>query len=756
MVYRNNAQQAYTVASGTTATSTTIFDQRDPTSNDIYYALGTFWINQLDIKLWYLNRQSNASGQLQSTWELISVESVLATLSGDILANVVTPSTPFDSPPDNIQLIGANGITVTATGAHQLTIANTGIGTETLTGDDGVAVSPDITGTIQTLGNVVANATHAKALFTTNPSGNIEQWDIQLSAAIASTDVTKVGLAAFDTAFFTVDANGFVSANGGALVEKVNLQTGTTPITPISGAITFNGATVAAGTHPVRTDGTGAHTMALEVQISQAIAATDATKIGLSNFSSSQFAVDANGFVTLAGGSGPGILTINSIGPNGSGNFGLLGTANQIAVTGGVNLDTLSLIGPYTPATYTAHGVLIGEGSSSIVATTPGTNGQTLLGSTGADPVFATLSSSDSSITFTTGPGTLSLQVAGGTTTIKTITGDSNGPESPSGGNFNLFGSGSITTVGSASTETIQLTGLTNHNVLIGAGTSTITKVAPSATSGVPLISQGASADPVFGTAVVAGGGTGDTSFTAYAVICGGTTSTNPLQNVSGVGTANQVLTSNGAGLLPTWQASSSSGAVTQFTLDAGTTPITPTAGNIVITGAQVATGVVGINVIRSDGTASNAVTLQIQRSTTSGVSNSALNGVAHFSSTNFTVDANGFVQFVGGSSSFPWTDEGAPFNAASNNGYFVTVSTTGTLPPTPAQGDIVRILSDTTGVVTVQANTGQFIRLGTKLSASAGTAASTQRGDAIDLVYRASSGTWYVFEGSVGGWNIT
>lgn len=49
-------------------------------------------------------------------------------------------------------------------------------------------------------------------------------------------------------------------------------------------------------------------------------------------------------------------------------------------------------------------------------------------------------------------------------------------------------------------------------------------------------------------------GGTGVGTFTAYSVICGGTTATGNLQNVSGVGTANQVLTSNGAGTLPTWQ----------------------------------------------------------------------------------------------------------------------------------------------------------------------------------------------------------
>lgn len=52
-------------------------------------------------------------------------------------------------------------------------------------------------------------------------------------------------------------------------------------------------------------------------------------------------------------------------------------------------------------------------------------------------------------------------------------------------------------------------------------------------------------------------GGTGDQSLTAYAVVCGGTTGTGQLQSIASVGTAGQVLTSNGAGALPTFQASS-------------------------------------------------------------------------------------------------------------------------------------------------------------------------------------------------------
>lgn len=64
----------------------------------------------------------------------------------------------------------------------------------------------------------------------------------------------------------------------------------------------------------------------------------------------------------------------------------------------------------------------------------------------------------------------------------------------------------------------------------------------------------------------VAQGGTGVASNTAFAVLCGGTTSTNPVQSIASVGTANQVLTSNGAGSLPTMQ-SIGSGQLPNFSV---------------------------------------------------------------------------------------------------------------------------------------------------------------------------------------------
>lgn len=82
-----------------------------------------------------------------------------------------------------------------------------------------------------------------------------------------------------------------------------------------------------------------------------------------------------------------------------SNNIQIAGTSSQITTTAGSGVITLSLVGPYTPSTYTAHGVLIGEGSSSIAATAVGATGQALVGNTGADPSWTGSPSFTGSVT---------------------------------------------------------------------------------------------------------------------------------------------------------------------------------------------------------------------------------------------------------------------------------------------------------------------------------------------------------------------
>lgn len=77
-------------------------------------------------------------------------------------------------------------------------------------------------------------------------------------------------------------------------------------------------------------------------------------------------------------------------------------------------------------------------------------------------------------------------------------------------------------------------TSATEHNVIVGGSTtSTLANIAPSATSGIPLVSNGSSADPSFSTALVAGGGTGSVTFNTNGAVISGSTSTSALTSLS-------------------------------------------------------------------------------------------------------------------------------------------------------------------------------------------------------------------------------
>lgn len=100
-------------------------------------------------------------------------------------------------------------------------------------------------------------------------------------------------------------------------------------------------------------------------------------------------------------------------------------------------------------------------------------------------------------------------------------------------------------------------------DLLYAASTTTLAKLAAVATGNV-LISGGVDTAPswgkvgltthVDGILPVASGGSGRNTATAYAVLCGGTTSTGAHQSIAGLGSSGDVLTSNGAGALPTFQ----------------------------------------------------------------------------------------------------------------------------------------------------------------------------------------------------------
>lgn len=193
--------------------------------------------------------------------------------------------------------------------------------------------------------------------------------------------------------------------------------------------------------------------------------------------------------------------------------------------------------------------------------------------------------------------------------------------------------------------------------------------------------------------------------------------------------------------------------AIEKIAVDAstppGTNPVVPSGGIITVTGAQVAASAVGTNVIRTDSLAANTYTIEIQRSQAVAVSTLADNGVSHFNSADFTVDANGFVS--GNGHTVKWNIISASQTLVKNNGY-ICVSPGGSLSldlPTTASstlGDLLEVTLDGSTSWTITQAAGQQIRFSgsqTTLGAT-GSLGTTGQGDTIKMVYQAT-GKWNV-----------
>ncbi len=241
-----------------------------------------------------------------------------------------------------VATVGANGVshfdsayfTVDADGF--VSVNGSGIGS-TITGDSGGALSPtagnwNILGASTAAGTTPVSTSGAVSTLTVN---------IQKSQAIAAADATKVGLSAFDSSAFDVDADGFVTLNGGGIASTsftVQAVTGpgVNPVVPTAmGIVTVNGAAVANHSVVLETRSRAVNAYNVEIQYATTAAATDATKSGVAHFDSTDFAVDANGFVTLAGAGAGQTLTGNTGGalPPSSGNWNILGGSGIAGTT---------------------------------------------------------------------------------------------------------------------------------------------------------------------------------------------------------------------------------------------------------------------------------------------------------------------------------------------------------------------------------------------------------------------------------------
>ncbi len=473
----------------------------------------------------------------------------------------------------------------------------------------------------------------------------------QSGTAQASGNILNVVGAAGVTTSATGSTITIMGGGAGASLSLIP-QTGTNPVVPNGGnQIAISGAVVAAGTNPIQTNG-GTNLLKIEVQKSQALNASDATKIGLCNFYAPQFQVDANGFVQLAGSVNPPILAINVNASTAPGTNPVLSSGGAITITGG----------------QVASGVV---GANVIRTDSLAANTFTIEIQRATSAAVATLADNGVSH-YDSGKFTVDANgfVTLASSVFGTITGNDAVALSQTAGNWNIVGTGSITTSGAVSTLTIALQGLTNHALLVGAGTATITKVAATATTG-QVLQNNAGADPSYSTA------TYPSTTTINQILYSSSTNV-----VAGLATANQGVLTTGATGTPVITPlavngqliiGSTAGVPAAATLTQGTGisitnssngitiavngsvvaqtltgqsggAISPSAGNWNISGATVAAGT---SPLVTSG-AGSTLTINAQRSQAIAAADSTKVGLSNFNSAQFTVDANGFVGLKG------------------------------------------------------------------------------------------------------------
>lgn len=390
----------------------------------------------------------NGIGQIAT-----NAEAVAGTANNPgVTALFLTPSNlvpVFAAPPAIGGTTPAGGAftTLSASGAFSLTgdqvqVAEGGTGAASLT-DHGILLGSG-TGAVSvtavgTTGQILIGQSGADPIWTTN---------VDLPGTL---DVT--GAATFDDAVTVVGT----LTMGALAVDNISISGNTISSTDTNGDINLTpdgtGEVVAANLTltaalTVANGGTGATTLTDHgIVLGSGTAAVSVTAVGTNN----QILIGQTGAdpIWTTNLSLPGTLTVNSglttlstltvvgttninasgagvttIGTGGTGAVNIGNATGNTAVTG--ELTTTVAIGVASGGTglqtITDHGVMVGSGTGAVTPLAVGTNGQLLIGSTGADPVFATAGSTLSSITNTLGAGTFSQDISENWLRVATVT----------------------------------------------------------------------------------------------------------------------------------------------------------------------------------------------------------------------------------------------------------------------------------------------------------------------------------------------
>lgn len=429
-----------------------------------------------------------------------------------------------------------------------------------------------------------------------------------------------------------------------------------------------------------------------------------------------------------------------------------------------INESTTGIVGftgtSFTASPATQYAVQIGGAASSTLSNVSvGTNGQVLIGATGAAPAFATLTSSNSTITFTPGANSLSLQAASSVPT--SFTTDS-GSATPASNIIKIYGKTSSANCG----QTVYFSGSSdeidfhvndaNDNITLGRAAGKTT--------------QSGSNNCAVGVGVLANLGAASNSaglgYLALNSVTSGDSNTglgrSALQSVStgvanvGVGhTALQLCTGDYNTSVGTASLAALTSGIrnTVIGYSSGSSYVSSESSNILISNL----GTLGESNVMRLGTQGNG-TQQVNQCYIAGIVGVTVSNT-QLVTINSSTGQCGVVAY--NPSGFAWTDvTGASQTLAINNGYITDRGggVTYTLPSTASLGDTIKIVGKA-GLATITPNANQQILIASTSGAVGvtGTAVSNNAGDCIELVC-ITAGASCVFRASsvVGTWTLT
>lgn len=244
--YQANApvpNNLYGVANGTNSNVgfITVFNDRDPTVNDINYVVKTRWINTLLVNEWILLGFTIINGLTSANWIELTAGAGILTLSDD--ANtVVKPSSDSSTPPDNIQLTGelqeqAGGpfkTVVAYPNSYQINI-NPMSPARWIVDPIGLSISGHIkNGTHTTIGSALASASPGDTIIIM--PGNPYTENLNLVPGINLTAFTGDA----NTPNVTISGLCQLAAAGTVTISNINLQTNGNYCVAVTGSTASN------------------------------------------------------------------------------------------------------------------------------------------------------------------------------------------------------------------------------------------------------------------------------------------------------------------------------------------------------------------------------------------------------------------------------------------------------------------------------------------------------------------------------------